>query len=140
MALAGHEVLSGTHGYLMHEGAYLTNVKEFEAKVEIEKQELKVVGDAWTKYKTTGLTGSGQMTLYKLDYKFTELIGEVAKGGAPFVTELVAQIKDPQNPGAKKKIRLKNVQFDAIPLAKFAVNELIEEELQFTFEGYELND
>lgn len=134
----GLDAISGTNGKLMHDGQYLINVKEFEAKVEIEKQEFNVIGDMWKKYKTTGLTGSGQMTLMKMDYAFVKKIAAVAKGGAPFVTELVAQLDDPQNPHAKDKVRLKNVQFDAIPLAKYAVNELVEEELQFTFEGFDI--
>lgn len=138
-SLNGEDMLTGSYGYVMHEGSYIQNIKDFEAKVEIEKGEIKVVGDKWTKYKTLGLTGSGTMTLYKIDYAFVKLISEVAKpGGKPFVTELVGQIDDPSVTGAKEKVRLKNVQFDAIPLAKYTVGEVIEEELPFTFEGFEL--
>lgn len=136
--LNGHEVLSGSYGYLLHEGEHLNNVKDVEAKVEIEKAEIKVIGDLWTKHKTLGLTGSGTLTLYKVDYKFVKLIGEVAKQeGKVFVTELVFQLDDPSVTGQREKIRLKNVQFDTIPLAKYSVGEVIEEELPYTFEGYE---
>lgn len=134
----GHEVLSGRYGFLIHDGEFLNNVKDVEAKVEIEKAEIKPIGDLWTKYKTLGLTGSGTLTLYKVDYKFVKLIGEVAKQeGQVFVTELVLQLDDPSVTGNKEKVRLKNVQFDTIPLAKFSTGDVIEEELPFTFEGYE---
>lgn len=138
VALRGDEVLTGSYGYVQHEGEYLTNVKDVEAKVEIEKADFKVIGDLWAKYKVTGFTGSGTLTLFKTDYKFTKKIAEVANGGKAFVTELVVQLDDPSVIGAKDKVRLKNVQFDTIPLAKFSVNELIEEEFNFTFEGFEI--
>lgn len=136
--LRGDEVLTGSYGYVMHEGAYLTNVKDVEAKVEIEKADFKVVGDLWAKYKVTGFTGSGTLTLFKVDYAFVRKIADVATGGKAFVTELVFQLDDPSVVGAKDKVRLKNVQFDTIPLAKFSVGEVIEEELNFTFEGFEI--
>ena len=137
--LGGQDVLSGSYGFLTHDGEVLNNVKEFEAKVEVEKAEINVIGDLWTKHKTLKLTGSGTLTLFKIDYKFVKLIGEVAKQeGKLFVTELVGQLADPSVNGGREKVRLKNVQFDAIPLAMYKVGEVIEEELPFTFEGYEI--
>lgn len=136
--LNGNQVLTGSYGTVMHEGKYVTNVKDVEAKVEIEKVDFKVVGDLWAKYKVAGFTGSGTLTLYKTDYAFVKKIAVVTQGGKPFITELVLKLDDPAVVGAKEKVRLKNVQFDTIPLAKFTVGELIEEELTFTFEGFEI--
>lgn len=137
-SLNGEQLMSGTFGYLAHEGVFLNNVKDFEAKVEIEKAEVKTIGDPWTKHKTAGLKGSGTMTLQKIDYLFARKVSSVATpGGKPFVTELISQVDDPSTTAGKDKIRYKNVQFDQIPLAKYSVGEIIEEELPFTFEGFE---
>lgn len=137
--LNADSTLTGGYGFVMHEGVYLSNVKDVEAKVEIEKADFKVVGDLWGKSKVTGFTGSGTLTLIKVDYKFVKKIAEVAAGGKAFVTELVVQIDDPSTTQAKEKVRLKNVQFDSIPLVKFTVGEIIEEELTFTFEGFDID-
>lgn len=134
------KTINGTFGVIFHEGKWLNNVKKSEAKVDIDKQEVKVAGTRWVGFKSTNLTGKGTLTLFKTTSEWLLAIGKIADDtSAPFVTELISKLEDPEVVGAER-IRYKGVQFDTIQLANFAPGEIAEEELPFTFTGYELLD
>lgn len=138
MALDATRVINGTFGEVWHDGTWLTNAKSVEAVVEINKEEIQVSGARWVGHKTTSLTGTGSITMYKVTSDFIQLIGAIAEdGGSPYVTELILKLADPEAFGCER-IRLKAVQFDSIPLGTFEVGTIVEEELPFTFCGYEL--
>jgi hypothetical protein len=140
MALDTTRVINGSYGEVWSEGVWLTNVTSAEALVEINKEEINVSGSLWTGHKVTGLTGTGNIKGYKMTSEFIKRIGSVAKDrGKPHVTELIYKLADPASYGAER-IRLKGVQFDRIPLSTFEVKTIVEEELPFTFSGYELLD
>lgn len=141
MAMDSSKIMNGTYGSVYDaNGNWLTNVKSFEAKVEISKEEIKRAGTRWVGHKVTGLKGTGSMTGYKITTSLIESIGQVAddtKGA--FVTELQGKIADPEN-GGTVRVRLKNVTFDNIDLMKYEVGSIIEQETNFTFSEYVLLD
>ena len=140
MALDATRTINGSYGEVWTEGKWLTNVQSAEAIVDIEKEEIKRSGTRWTGHKVVGLTGSGTITGYKITSDFIKSVGAVANDrNKPYVTELIMKLDDPESFGAER-IRLKAVQFDRIPLSKFEVGSLVEEELPFTFSGYDLLD
>ena len=131
-------IINGSFCKVYHDGEWLTNVTKLEASVKINKEEVKRAGTRWTGYKTTSLQGEGSMTGYKATHKFVKLISQITDDvSSPFVTELLLEINDPESPDSKAFIRLKGVQFDTIPLLSYETDKLVEEELQFTFEGFE---
>ncbi|WP_058301132.1 phage tail tube protein [Gorillibacterium timonense] len=133
-------VINGTYGYVYHDGKWLTNIKSAEANVEITKEEIRRAGTRWTAHKVTGLSGTGTISGYKVTSEFVELIGKIADDGqGTFITELILKLEDPESYGAYR-VRLKGVTFDKIPLMHFEVGSIVEEELPFTFTGYELLD
>ncbi|MFT4413188.1 phage tail tube protein [Fredinandcohnia humi] len=140
MALDATRVINGTYGEVWHDGKWLTNITSAEATVEINKEEVTRAGTRWIAHKVTSLTGSGTITGYKVTTELMEAIGQIAddRKGA-FVTELILKLDDPEAFGAYR-VRLKGVQFDQIPLINYEVGSLVEEELPFTFTGYELLD
>lgn len=140
MVLDATRTINGTFGEVWNDGTWLTNVQSAEALVEINKEEINRSGTRWVGHKVTSLTGTGTISGYKITSEFIKLIGAVADDkGKPYVTELIYKLADPESFGAER-IRLKGVQFDRIPLSTFEVNSLVEEELPFTFSGYELLD
>jgi hypothetical protein len=133
-------VINGTFGYVYHDGQWLTNIKSAEATVEITKEEIKRAGTRWVAQKVTGLSGTGTISGYKVTSEMVELIGQISDDKAgTYVTELILKLEDPESYGAYR-IRLKGVTFDKIPLIQFEVGSIVEEELPFTFTGYELLD
>jgi hypothetical protein len=133
--------MNGSFGQVFDaNGKWLTNVKSAEATVEITKEEIQRAGTRWVGHKVTGLKGTGTISGYKITTEMIEAIGIIAddRKGA-FVTELIFKLADPEAYGAMR-VRLKGVQFDSIPLLKYELGQIVEEELPFTFTGYELLD
>jgi len=140
MALDASRIINGSYGELWHDGQWLTNVISVEATVEITKEEVPRAGTRWVGHKTTTLTGTGTINGYKVTSDWVQRIGQVANNrGVPFVTELIVKLDDPEAFGAYR-VRLKNVQFDSIPLVNYEVGSLVEEEIPFTFTEYDLLD
>ena len=122
------------------DGNWLTNVTNFEANVEINKEEIARSGTRWIGHKATSLTGTGTLSGYKVTTELIEKVSQIKDDRqGMFVTELVGKLADPESFGAMR-VRLKNVQFDEIPLIDFETNSLVEEELPFTFSDYEFLD
>ena len=141
MALDATRVINGTFGEVYDaNGEWLTNITKCEATVEIGKEEINRAGTRWVGHKVTSLTGTGTISGFKITSDFIKAIGQIAddRRGA-YVTEIVTKLDDPESFGAER-VRLKNVQFDTIPLANFETGVLVEEELPFTFSGYTLLD
>lgn len=141
MALDATRVINGTFGEVRNaDGDWLTNITSCEAVVEIGKEEIKRSGTRWVGHKTTSLTGTGTISGYKITTDMVERIGQIAddRKGA-FVTEIIVKLDDPEAFGAMR-VRLKSVQFDTIPLVNYEIGSIVEEELPFTFSGYDLLD
>jgi hypothetical protein len=140
MALDATRTINGSYGEVWHDGVWSTNVTNAEAIVDIDKEEILRSGTRWVGHKATKLTGSGTISGYKVTSDFIRLIGSIASDrGKPYVTSLIYKLDDPEAFGAER-VMLKGVQFDQIPLGKFEVGAIVQEELPFTFSGYDLLD
>lgn len=138
MALDTRTILNGSFCKLYHEGEWLANVTKFEASLKINKEEVKRAGTRSTGHKTTSFQGEGSFTSYKVSNKLVKLLSQITDDAAPpFLTELLVETNDPESPDTKTFLRLKNVQFDNIPLLSYELDKLVEEEFQFTFEDHE---
>ena len=139
-ALDSTRIISGNYGQVWKDGRWLTNFRSAEASVEITKEDVPRSGTRWMGKKVVGLAGTGTISGYKVTTELIEEIGQIADDRNPsLVTELILKLDDPDAFGAYR-VRLKRVQFDTIPLMNFEAGSLVEEELPFTFEGYELLD
>jgi hypothetical protein len=133
-------VINGSYGEVWHEGRWLTNMYGMTAEVDLSKEEIKVSGARWTHHKVTGVSGSGSISGYKITSELVRMIQSVtANRGIEFKTELISKLDDPEAFGAER-VRLKGVSFDNIPLVGWEVGSIVEEEWNFTFEGFELLD
>jgi hypothetical protein len=141
MPLDATRVINGSFGEVYDaDGNWLTNITSCEATVEINKEEINRAGTRWVGHKVTTLTGTGTISGYKVTSDFIKKIGRIADDrGGSYVTEILVKLDDPESFGAER-VRLKNVQFDTIPLANYEVGSIVEEELPFTFSGYKLVD
>lgn len=132
--------INGRYGSIFHEGAWLANFNKAEAKVEIQKAELKLSGDRWVRHKVLSLKGTGSISGYKITSELIQFNSPVANNANKSVrTELIYKLNDPEALGMER-VRLLNVMFDEIPLANWEAGKEISEEWKFTFEGYEMLD
>ncbi|NFS21411.1 phage portal protein [Clostridium botulinum] len=131
MALDASRTIHGSKGKILIDGVWQTNLTETTAEVELDKKELNLVGDDWTRYKQGSKKGTGSMSGYKVSSAM------IQKGFKRF--EVISSLEDPEAYG-HERIRLMNCMADKVQLINLKANELVEEETPFTYEGYELLD
>jgi hypothetical protein len=131
LALDASKTILGTYGYLYIDGQWQTNINHLEAAAEVQKRELNLAGDQWTRYKLGAIKGTGTMSGFKVTSDM------ITKGFQKF--EIISKLNDPEAYGYES-VRLVNVVPDKIQLAKWTAGEEVTEEITFTFEGYELLD
>lgn len=140
MVLDPRRTINGQYGQIFHDGEWLTNFNECEARVEQAKDEVRAAGTRWVGHKVIGLRGTGAIRGWKVTSNLIPQASSVADPrGVTYVTELIAKLDDPEAYG-HERVRFKNVIFDEIPLQNFIAGEVVREEWPFTFEGYELLD
>lgn len=141
MALDSTKTLNGAYGKLYHEGVHLTNVYGVELTIDVNYEDIMRSGTRWLGKKATTLNATGTVSSYKVSSDLVDAISQIMddRNGA-FVTELHVQVDDPENPDMNGMYRIKGVQFNTIPVLSFEHGSIVEEELQFVFEGYERLD
>lgn len=127
-----NEVINGTHGHVYDEnGKELSTTQEFEAVVEFEKEEVKLPGQFMASHKVMGGSGSGSIMFLKVDSRLQKKIADNPTAKYNYIGKL----KDPTSKG-EEQVLLIGVSFDAVPLAGHSMGELVEVELDFTFDNY----
>lgn len=140
MAFDSIRAVVGTFGQVYKEGKWLTQYNKATASVEITKAEIRVAGDRWIRHKVTDLKGTGSISGYRVTDELLQEVSTVTLSDQPsFRTELIFVLADPEAWGYER-IRLKNVMFDNIDLANWEHGQEIQEEWNYTFEGFELLD
>jgi len=113
---------------------YLAQVRSVTARIAINRQEIVPVGDSWTRYKKTNYTGDGSFVLWKATSKFIKLMEEAVNTKSVPRLALNIVLEDPESLGVEE-IQLNDVKIWEVPMG-FDAGELIEETIQFTFEGF----
>ncbi|MFB4260514.1 phage tail tube protein [Shouchella clausii] len=131
--------ISGKEGRLFLNGEEMAHVKNFEANLEKNKSEVNIMGRRVTGHKTTGATGTGTMTLYKVTSRFQRLMMDyVKKGEDPYFT-LQSVLDDKASGRGVERVTLYDVNFDSAKIAGLDVDsEALEEEVPFTYEDFDL--
>lgn len=130
--------IMGHYGKLYHEGEWLMNVTAVELNIDINYEEVPRAGTRVMGHKAGTITMNGTIQSQKINRRFVDAISQILddKKGA-FVTELMTELDDPENPDMKGFYRVKGVQFNTIPILSYEHGSIVEEELQFVFTGYE---
>lgn len=136
MAFDSNEVINGRYGYLYDEdGRQMTTTQEFEAVVEFDKEEIDQAGEFMKGHKVMGGNGTGSITQLKITSRLQKKIAENPTEKYNYIGKLA----DPTAKG-EEAILFKRVSFDAAPLMNYSVGELVEVDLDFTFEDYKYQD
>lgn len=136
MGFDANEVINGKYGFLYDEdGRQLSTTQEFEAVVDLNKEEIEQAGEFMTGHKVMGGSGSGSVTYLKITSSLVRKISE--EPTAKF--NYIGKLEDPTAKG-KEAVLYKRLSFDQIPLQNYSVGDLVEVELDFTFEDFEYKD
>ena len=116
--------------------------KTLEATIEKNKADVPVLGKTNVGKKAAGWSGTGTLTVYYITSLFRELTRQYIRTGKDFYFDLCVVNEDPASSTGKQTVRLKNCNLDSVKAAAFDAtsDDMMEEELAFTFEDYDIDD
>lgn len=113
--------------------------KKLEAKLEKNKKELTPLGQRFVASKTLSCKGTGTLTIYEITSFYKEMFLDYALHGVDRYFDLQVINDDPSSPAGREVKVLLHCNFDSINFASFdGEDNVLEQELPFTFEGVEL--
>lgn len=139
MALDTTKVISGTFGTVFLGDEEIAEMSAFQAKLEFQKEEIKVAGQMATDTKLMGYSGKGSLKLHKVNSRMVKLLlSEIKEGKDPRFT-LIGKLADPNSDGSER-VAIKNVSFDDLTIFDFEVGAVGSSENPFTFTDIEAID
>lgn len=142
--LEGKDAISGKEGrgYIKINGnnEELFFAKAIEATIEKAKSDVKTIGRRMAGHKTTGLTGSGSMTVYYLSPMFRQIVAEYKNTGRDLYLDMVIENNDQESAAGRQDVLLTGVNFDSVVLAKLDgdSDDALDEEIAFTFDDFDI--
>lgn len=137
--MRAHNTINGKEGRLFLDGEEVAQIKKLEATIEKNKAEVPIMGRRWIGRKTSGLNGTGTLTLYKVTSKFQKMMLQYAQTGEDVYFTLQSVLDDKGAQRGIERVTLYDVNIDSVTIAQLDVEtESLEEEVPFTFEGADL--
>lgn len=110
-----------------------------EAKLEKQKTEVPILGKTGKGNKATGWSGSGSATFHYNTSIFRELLYRFKETGEDIYFDIQVTNEDPTSGVGRQTIVLKDCNVNGGILTKFdAGAEYLDEEMEFTFEDFEM--
>ncbi|MDD3569572.1 MAG: phage tail tube protein [Lachnospiraceae bacterium] len=110
-----------------------------EAKIEKTKTEVPILGKTGKGNKATGWKGSGNATFHYNTSIFRNLLKKYKENGEDIYFDIQITNADPTSSVGRQTVILKDCNMDGGILAKFdADGEYLDEEIEFTFEDFEM--
>ncbi|TCM93137.1 tail tube protein [Paenibacillus sp. BK033] len=116
--------------------------KSIEATIEKNKVDVPVLGRTNTPQRSAGWKGSGTLTVYYVTSVFRQLMWSYIQTGQDFWFDLHITNEQPGSASGKQSVVLKGCNLDSIIATKFDAtsDDMLDEEMPFTFNGYDLLD
>lgn len=139
MGFKAQNTIAGKEGRLFLDGEELAHIKTFEATIEKDKSEVNIAGRRMTGHKTTGASGTGTATFYKVTSQFIRIMIDYVKTGRDPYFTLQAVLDDKSSGRGVERVSLYDVNFDSAQVGSLDVDsEALEEEVPFTFENIDM--
>lgn len=131
--------INGKEGRLFLDGVELAHIKTVEATIEKEKAEVNIMGRRMKGHKTTGASGEGTMTFYKVTSQFIRIMMDYVHRGEDAYFTLQAVLDDANSGRGIERVTLFDVNLNSAKVMGLDVDaEALEEEVPFTFEDIDL--
>lgn len=131
-------VISGLYGEVWMDGEKIAECTACQGKVNKDKETVVLCGQFMADKKAVSASGTGSLTLHKVDSGFLIKQKDVQDGVDCRYT-VVSKLQDPDAYGAER-VAFYNVSFDDLTLADWTAAKLGEVTTPFTFTRYELLD
>lgn len=131
-------ILNGTYGEVWCDGEKIAECTAAQAKVSKNKQTVQLCGQFMEDTKATSASGTGSLTLMKVDSGFAARQSGIQNGVDQRFT-LILKLRDPDAYGAER-VSLSNLSFDDLTLADWQAATMGTVTAPFTFSRYEFLD
>ena len=132
MSYEANQAINGLYGFVYDEnGTELQSTQSFETILDYEKEAIKQAGKFLASHKVMGGSGSGTLTILKLDSRLQRKVAENPTAKYNYIGKLA----DPTAKG-EEAIMYKGLSFDSTQLTQYELGALVEEEFPFTFDDY----
>lgn len=131
-------VINGTYGELWVDGEKIAECTACRAVVAKNKDTVNLCGQFMSDTKATSGSGTGSLTLYKVDSGFARRQAGLQDGEDVRCT-LISKLRDPDSYGSER-VALYNVSFDDMTLADWQAATVGTMTAAFTFSRYEFLD
>ena len=131
-------VINGSFGELWLDGEKIAECTACQLKVSKNKETINLCGQFMTDTKATSASGTGSLTLYKVDSGFAQVQSGL-QGGEDRRFTVISKLKDPDSYGAER-VAVYNVSFDDLTLADWQAATVGKVTTPFTFSRYEFLD
>lgn len=114
--------------------------KSLEATIEKNKVDVPVLGKTNTPQRSAGWSGTGTLTIYYVTSLFRQLMRDYVKTGRDFWFDLQVINEQPGSSTGKQTVLLLGCNLDSVSAAQFDAtsDDMLEEELPFTFSDYDI--
>ena len=133
------KVINGTYGQVFLGDDEVAEMKAFQAKLEFQKEEIKIAGQMAVDTKLMSYTGKGSLQLHKVNSRMVKTLLEEIKAGKDPRFTIIGKLADPNSQGAER-IAVKNVSFDDLTIFDFEVGSVASLECPFSFTDIETID
>lgn len=131
--------MNGTFGSLWVNGDKWMDIESFEAKVNVDFEDVNMAEDLATHKKMLGWNGEGSLTVKKVYSRGASIMSEAVKSGVMPDIEMIGKLADPDAFGSER-VSLSEITFNDFTLLKFEQKTRMTEELSFNFASYDLID
>lgn len=142
--LKANRLISGQEGtlYANIDGNQISvgDCKNFSAKIELEKKEVRTLGHRGKQHKITGWSGSGSMNLYVVSSVWSDIIMQYVKKGKAVYFTLTCTNEDPTtDENGAQTVVLMDVLIGGDEIAKLDVDAgFLEKSVDFTFSDVDM--
>ena len=114
-------------------------VKNVNAGVDFDVQDLKTLGRRMTGHKATGMSGSGSMTIYGITSDFAQMALDFKKNGITPYFNLKLSQEDKESTVGRQTVMLFDCLTSSIPLFDMDIDDpIIEQEVEYTFDDFDI--
>ena len=133
------QVINGSWGEVWLENEYMAEITGFEAKIDIEYEDINRPRKLGKGKKMIGYEGTGSLKFHKVTSRFIRLISERLKEGRQISVTIISKLDDPDSLGAERVV-IKNATFNDLTLANWEAKTKGEGESPFNFDDWDLLD
>ena len=116
----------------------MAEVSACQAKVALNKETVNLCGRFMTTHKAMNASGTGSLTLHKVDSGFAQRMEGIKRGVDRRFT-VISKLRDPDSYGAER-VAFYDVSFDDLTLADWQAAAVGSVTAPFTFSDYEYLD